>query len=350
MQIIISMAGLGNRFSQRGFKTPKHLIKIDDKTLIEYAVETLGIEGDYTFIVRITENKDETEYLKVLLTKMKPSCKIIEIDYVTEGPASSYYLVKDVLDMDDELVISNCDQILEWNWHTFLSKTRENDLDCSVLTYLSDSPKNSFIKCDENGMAIEIAEKRVISNYGLVGIHYFKHASSFFDAYEYIYNNDIRTNGEFYISNVCNYLIQSKRVGHVLLDAETEKYHSTGTPECYFKYLRHINKMNIDVFNVADMFRGWFIGNFEPAIIKSSGFEIGYLLHKQGEKWDTHYHNNIDEVNLLIKGKMILNDIEIHPNEIFVINHKTIACPIFLEDCYIICIKIPFMVGDKITI
>ena len=232
----------------------------------------------------------------------------------------------------------------------FISDTRKRDLDCSVLTYISDNTKNSFIKChDESKIAIEIAEKKAISNFALVGVHYFKKAQYFLDAYEEIYKDNIRTNNEFYISNVCNHLIKTKKVGHVLLN-ESEIYHSTGTPDCFFKYLRYVNKMNIDIFNINDMFRGWFIGNFEPAVLKNSGFEIGYLLHKQGEKWDTHYHNNIDEVNLLIKGKMILNDIEIRPNEIFVIKHKTIACPIFLEDCYIICIKIPFMVGDKTII
>jgi hypothetical protein len=108
--------------------------------------------------------------------------------------------------------------------------------------------------------------------------------------------------------------------------------------------------MNIQIHKLEDMFRGWYIGNFEPSIFKHAGIECGYLLHKKGEKWPTHYHNNIIEVNLLIKGKMILNDIEINENEIFVIDKKALACPIFLEDCYIVCIKIPSMVGDKIII
>ena len=347
MQIIISMAGLGSRFYERGFVTPKHLIKIENKTLIELAIETLDIEGDYIFILRKIEN-EENEHLKVLLKNLK-SCKIIEIDYVTEGPASSCYLTKDILNYEDELVIANCDQILEWNSCNFLTKTRENNYDCSVLTYISDNPKNSFIKCDENNIAVEIKEKELISNLALVGVHYFKKAKYFLESYEEIYKLNIRTNNEFYVSNVCNNLIKNKKVAHVLLD-NNEKYHSTGTPDCYFKYLRYINKMDIQICKIEDMFRGWFVGNFEPSAFKHTGIEIGYLLHKKGEKWQTHYHNNLIEVNLLTEGKMILNDIEINKNEIFVINKKVIACPIFLEDCYIICIKMPSILGDKIVI
>jgi len=348
MQIIISMAGLGSRFYERGFITPKHLIKIDNKTLIELAVETLNIEGDYVFIIRKTENNEENDNLKTLLKRIK-TCKIIEIDYVTEGPASSCYLTKDILNYDDELIISNCDQILEWSSEKFLSKTRKNNLDCSVLTYTSDNPKNSFIKCDENNIAIEIAEKNPISNNALVGVHYFKKAKYFLESYEEIYKNNIRTNNEFYVSNVCNNLIKKFKVGNVVLE-DNEKYHSTGTPDCYFKYLRYIDKMDIQIYKLEDMFRGWFVGNFEPSVFKHSGVEIGYLLHKKGEKWQTHYHNNLVEVNLLVEGKMILNDIEINKNEIFVIDKKVLACPIFLEDCRIMCIKIPSMVGDKIII
>lgn len=351
MQIIISMAGLGSRFSERGFITPKHLIKVENKTLIELAVETLNIEGDYIFIIRKTDNLEENDNLKNLLKRIKKTCNIIEIDYVTEGPASSCYLTKDLLNLNDELIIANCDQILEWNSDRFLTNTRENNFDCSVLTYISDNPKNSFIKCNENNEAIDIVEKKVISNFALVGVHYFKKAQYFLQSYEEIYKNNIRTNNEFYLSNVCNNLIKSNKVGHILLhEDDNEKYHSTGTPDCYFKYLRYINKMNIDIYKLEDMFRGWFVGNFEPSVFKHAGVEIGYLCHKKGEKWQTHYHNNLVEVNLLVEGKMILNDIELNKNQIFVIDKKVLACPIFLEDCYIMCIKIPSMVGDKIVI
>jgi len=47
---------------------------------------------------------------------------------------------------------------------------------------------------------------------------------------------------------------------------------------------------------------------------------------------------------------MILNDIEINKNEVFIINKNEIACPIFLEDCYIICVKTPGILKDKVII
>ena len=47
---------------------------------------------------------------------------------------------------------------------------------------------------------------------------------------------------------------------------------------------------------------------------------------------------------------MILNDLELNENDIFVIDKEEIACPIFIEDCYIIVIKVPSVPGDKIIL
>jgi len=32
-----------------------------------------------------------------------------------------------------------------------------------------------------------------------------------------------------------------------------------------------------------DMVRGWFIGNFEPSVLKTKKFEVGILSHKKNE-------------------------------------------------------------------
>ena len=63
-----------------------------------------------------------------------------------------------------------------------------------------------------------------------------------------------------------------------------------------------------------------------------------------------HYHEKLTEINLLIEGKMILNDLELNKGDIFIIDKNEIAAPIFLENCHIIVIKIPSVIGDKIIL
>ena len=282
------------------------------------------------------------------LRNIQPECKVIEIDYITEGSASTCYLAKEFIDNNDELIISNCDQILKWDSKKYLEYSF--NYDCSVLTYKSNEDKNSFIKTDENNIGIEIREKEVISENALVGVHYFKKGSDFIKSYEYIFKNNIKFKNEYYVSTVCNDLItKGKKVLNYPFQ-KNEIYYSTGTPEDYFKYMRIHNLLNTKIYKMNDMFRGWFVGDFEPSAYKTKNFEAGYLLHKKGEQWDVHYHKHMTEVNFLVNGKMILNDIELNTGDIFLIEKNEIACPIFLEDCYIFVLKIPSVPGDKVIL
>ncbi len=95
------------------------------------------------------------------------------------------------------------------------------------------------------------------------------------------------------------------------------------------------------------MFRGWFIGNFEPSALKTDQFEVGVLTHKKGEHWPEHYHKKAIEINLLVEGHMIIQEQELKSGDIFTMLPQEIADPIFLEDCTVVVIKVPSVPGDK---
>lgn len=100
-------------------------------------------------------------------------------------------------------------------------------------------------------------------------------------------------------------------------------------------------------YNLKDFYRGWFIGNFDPNIFKTDNFEVGLLSHSKGEQWAKHYHVIATEYNLLVSGSMIIHKTKIEPGDIFVLEPYEIADPEFLEDCTVMCIKIPSIPGDK---
>tara|TARA_R110002020_G_scaffold11692_3_gene43723 strand:- start:1337 stop:1669 length:333 start_codon:yes stop_codon:yes gene_type:complete len=107
----------------------------------------------------------------------------------------------------------------------------------------------------------------------------------------------------------------------------------------------------MEIFKLKDMKHGWYAGDFSPSSFKTDKFEACYRTHPKGEKWDTHYHEHITEINLLVKGKMKLQNTLLATGDIFVIKPFEIADPIFLEDCTIMCIKTPGgYVNDKISV
>ena len=101
---------------------------------------------------------------------------------------------------------------------------------------------------------------------------------------------------------------------------------------------------------INDMWRGWFIGDFEPSVLKTKEFEVGVLTHKKGEKWAKHYHNIATEYNVLVSGSMTICGKLIEPGDIFVLEPKEVADPIFHEDCKIVCVKKPSIIGDKFEV
>ena len=105
--------------------------------------------------------------------------------------------------------------------------------------------------------------------------------------------------------------------------------------------------MNMEIFKFEDMIGGWFVGNFEPTAYKTEDYEVCYKLHKKGESWDTHYHKKATEINLLLSGKMSINDTIIESGDIFVIKPFYVSEPEFLEDCALVIVKSVSDTNDK---
>ena len=227
------MAGLGTRFPREQY-LPKPLIDVNGKPMIVRAIESLDIKGQYYFLVR----KDEyTNIIKSVIEKTVSNPQFIAVDKTTEGPACSVLLFKDSINNDQELVVANCDQIMEWSSELFFHNVRLYD--GAVVTYYSDTDKNSYARLDRKGLVVEMREKEVISNISLNGIHYWKQGRHFVQSAEAMIAADDRApNGEFYIAPTYNYMIQSGlRVG--IHHIPNEQHHPVGVPLDLERFLRY---------------------------------------------------------------------------------------------------------------
>lgn len=106
--------------------------------------------------------------------------------------------------------------------------------------------------------------------------------------------------------------------------------------------------MKID--RIENYTRGWFIGDFENTAFKTDACEVSYRKHPAGEIWDLHYQEKITEINLLVNGEMILQGTKLIAGDIFTLYPYEIADPIFLTDCYVICVKVPGIRNDKVIV
>jgi len=345
--IVISLAGKSQRFFNEGFTQPKYLLPMPDgKTMIEHSIDTLHISGQLILIVQ----KEHCEKFKIdsFLKEKYPSCMIRYLDFYTQGAAESVYLAtKDLIDNTTPLLITNCDQTLEWDSTDFVKKTLETD-GC-VLTYKSDLQKNSYAKVESySTRIIQLAEKEVISEHSLVGVHSWKKGSDFCRSAEHLFKHNLRANNEFYISISYNPLIHEGKEIHIVSLKENERFHPVGTPEQYYEYLQLKYGSIKSKETLDNMKRGWLVGNFEPSILRTEQFEVAYMRHKKGEYWPPHLHKEISEYNVLIRGKMKMNNEIINEGDVFIIPKTMLTHAVFLEDCEVLCIKVPSVPTDKL--
>jgi len=106
----------------------------------------------------------------------------------------------------------------------------------------------------------------------------------------------------------------------------------------------------MNITKITDYVRGWFIGDFEPTVLRTKDFEVGVLSHHKGERWASHYHKDSVEYNVLVSGKMIIQGQELNNGDVFVFEKGEIADPIFLEDCTVVCVKVPSIPSDKFEV
>jgi len=235
MNVLIPMAGLGKRFQMKGFSLPKPLIDINGIPMIVKVLDSLELsQAQFLFVIAKNEY---SEHIKSLISSSVKKSKFIEIDYVTEGPACSCLLFREEIDNDEELVIANCDQIMEWDSENFLMNVRR--FDGAVVTYYNDTDKNSYARIDKRGRVLEIREKEVISNVSLNGVHYWKKGKYFVASTEDMITADDRApNGEFYVGPTYNYII-NKGLTVGIYHIPNQQHHAVGVPvdlENYLKY------------------------------------------------------------------------------------------------------------------
>lgn len=235
MKVVIPMAGGDERFRQQGFPFPKPVVEIDGRPLVEHAFECIrGLpDAQFTFIVR--KEDDLRFHLGDVLRLLDPGCTIIAADGETSGAACTALLAIEQIGEDEELLITNADQLLLFEIREAIEDFRRRELDAGTIVFDSVHPRWSFVKTDSDGFVIEAAEKRPISRNATAGIYYFRRGGEFVRAAQEMIRKDASTNGGFYVCPSFNELVLAqKRIGVFRIDRDD--YVSLATPQAVNEY------------------------------------------------------------------------------------------------------------------
>lgn len=237
MQILIPMGGAGSRFSAAGYDRPKPFIEFYGKTMIENVVENLGYRNHYTLV---TQRNHYDDYRPVFdrMARDAMELNVSLLDGMTRGAAESCLTAKNMVNHDLPLMIANCDQMMDWDEIKFKAWFLDSGLDGVIMTFDSQSPKNSYAEVNDQGLVMRTAEKQVISKHATNGIYVWRRAGDFFAAAEEMIEKDIKQNNEFYVCPVFNLNISwGQKIGLYHIG---DGHWPIGTPQDLTIYLSHM--------------------------------------------------------------------------------------------------------------
>ena len=63
----------------------------------------------------------------------------------------------------------------------------------------------------------------------------------------------------------------------------------------------------MEKYSLNDMFKGWFIGNFEPTLHKTDDFEVAIKSYLEGAVENRHTHKVATEFTVIVDGIVEMN-------------------------------------------
>ena len=96
--------------------------------------------------------------------------------------------------------------------------------------------------------------------------------------------------------------------------------------------------------------RGWFIGDFPEAVVRTQDFEVCYQTDCQTYNVQDHYHKIITEIQLVVRGCLVVNGEEFRPGDICVLEPGDEYRSHYLEPTDVVAVKFPSRPDDKYTL
>lgn len=256
MNILIPMAGEGQRFVNAGYKIHKPVIPIVNRKtgqtmpMVCAAVSDLPyINKPNTNLIFVDRDFHKNGGVEEQIREYFPKAQFITTDRLTEGQACTCLLAKKYINNKNELLISACDNGLEMDLAEFEKLKRE----CDVIVFTNKSRRTvanpnayGWMKVDEQNNITGVSVKRAISgnpekDNAVIATFWFREGSIFVKAAEKMICEDDRINNEFYADEVIEHALQ---LGYRIKAFPVEQFLCWGTPEDYEAYNQTLKYWN----------------------------------------------------------------------------------------------------------
>ncbi len=222
MRAIIPVAGGGTRLRPHTFTLPKVLLNVAGKPILGHILDKVIAEGirEATLVVG--------HMSEMIIEYVGAAYPNFRVDYVEQeermGLGHAIYLSRNTLSGGPLLIIYG-DTIFDVDLKPVLK-----GMHSSIGVREVDDPRRFGVAVLKDGYVTRLVEKpeTPVSNLAIVGVNYIVHPDLLVDALSELVEKDIRTKGEYQLTDALQIMIQR---GERMTTFPVEGWYDCGTPE-----------------------------------------------------------------------------------------------------------------------
>lgn len=208
MNIIIPMAGMGKRMRPHTLTTPKPLVPIAGKPIVQRLVEDIvstcnAKVDEIAFIISPAFGKEAEDMLVKVAETMGATGKIV---YQIEALGTAHAILCASESLKGNVFVAFADTLFKATFNIDVNK------DAIVWTQKIEDPSAfGVVKLNEKEEIVAFVEKpkEFVSDLAIIGVYYFKDGENLKKELQRLLDNDIKSKGEYQITDAMDHMLQN---------------------------------------------------------------------------------------------------------------------------------------------
>lgn len=238
MKVVIPVAGAGTRLRPHTLTTPKPLLPVAGKPIIDHIIESIN-SLNFSELILVTGPDNGEIFHHVKLTWQDKFNVSRAFQEEKLGLGHAIFQARGFFKKGEDIFIILGDTIIEGNFEDFVDKRK----DFLAVKKVDDPSNYGIVELDKDGKIVSLEEKpqHPKSNLAIVGVYYISDATKLFEAIQYIIANDIKTKNEYQITDALKRMVKS---GWIFYTKEISNWYDCGRVSEILKTNRFLLQKN----------------------------------------------------------------------------------------------------------
>jgi glucose-1-phosphate thymidylyltransferase len=317
MRLIIPMAGMGKRMRPHTLTTPKPLLPVAGKPIVQWLIEDIAeVCGEPIEEIAFVTGQFGPDTEKQLLQIAASVGAMGSIHYQDEALGTAHAILCARKALKGDVIVAFADTLFRAKFH--LDKNNDGVI---WVHHVKNPSSFGVVKIDENNTITDFVEKpqEFVSDLAIIGIYYFHSGETLEKELQYLIDNNIREKGEYQLTNA---LENMKQKGMRFVPGTVDEWWDCGNKNATVNTNMRLLETRAELFQIpAERFNGGthiiqpcFIGKN----VKISGSTVGPYVSigddsviENAKIENSIIQNNTRIANIELQNSMIGNHVNL---------------------------------------